>query len=252
MNYTQKQIYKEAIQRLKIHMNGGLFRYSENLRDVRWFAHRVAEVYKPLGIFIDIGGALNPVNIILAEMGMHVHVVDFDVSKYQADARFGMLEKAGVNFIESDGLEYHFEEFDDETIDSVGSFHTFEHFHHSPRNLCEAAMQKLKPGGKLVIETPNAANLKKRIGLLFGKTNYLGYSGYYESEKYWLHIREYTVGDFEYLSQRLNFKEWKIFGLNYFGSFYPSHRSMLPLMPIDYAMRIRPGLCSSIFLAGIK
>lgn len=252
MNQIKKEIYTEACNRLSGHMHNGPFKYSSNMRDVKWFARRVTEVFTPSGTFVDIGGGLNPVNVVLAEMGMKVHVVDFDVDKYASTERFSIIKKSGVNFIQADGLDYRFEQFGDCEVDSIGSFHTFEHFHHSPRNLCESAMRALKSGGKIVIETPNAANLKKRFGLLFGKTNYLEYSGYYETEKYWLHIREYTVDDMKYLAGAMKLKEWRIFGLNYFGAFYPGKGSLLPLYPIDLALRLRPGLCSAIFLSGTK
>jgi len=252
MNTSDKKIYNEAVKKLSFHMHNGLFKYSDNMRDVFWFARRIVEVFSPSGTFVDIGGALNPVNAVLAEMGMQVSVVDFDVKKYMRDSRYSILKEVGVQFIEADGLDYRFDGFADESIDAIGSFHTFEHFHHSPRNLCGCAMLKLRSGGKFVIETPNAANLKKRIGLLFGKTNYLGFDAYYESEQYWLHIREYTIEDMMYLAKRLNFSNWKIFGLNYFGQFYPGKGPLWHLAPFDYALRMRPGLCSAIFLTGTK
>jgi SAM-dependent methyltransferase len=246
-------IHGEAVRCLKNHMHGGNFQYSVNLRDVLWFARRIEEIFTPSGSFVDIGGALSPVNLVLAEMGMQVHVVDFDINnKYRHSPNYKLLEAAGVKFINADCVDYRFEGFADESIDCVGSFHTFEHFHHSPRSLCEAMMRKLKPGGKFIVETPNAANFKKRLKLLCGRTNYLPFDSYYDNERYWLHIREYTIGDFKMLAKKLNFSSWRIFGLNYFGSLYPCDKSLVPYMPIDYLLRLRPGLCGSILLVGTK
>lgn len=253
MMQLRTSIHGEAVERLKRHMHSGTFHYSLNSRDIFWFARRAEEIFTPSGKFVDIGGALNPVNLILSEMGMEVHVVDFDIiGKYRQNPKYNILAAAGVNFINADCIDYRFEEFSDASIDCVGSFHTFEHFHHSPRGLCEAMLVKLKPKGKFILETPNAANLKKRIKILLGQTNYLSFNAYYDNDRYWLHIREYTIGDCKTLANTLKFSRWRIFGLNYFGSFYPDRGSLLPLLPIDYLLRLRPGLCGSIFLVGIK
>jgi ubiquinone/menaquinone biosynthesis C-methylase UbiE len=62
--------------------------------------------------------------------------------------------------------------FADNSIDVVTSFHCIEHLHGSPRLVLEAAMRVLKPKGIMIIEVPNAANVRKRLAVLCGRTNY--------------------------------------------------------------------------------
>ena len=60
----------------------------------------------------------------------------------------------------------------------------------------------IKPNGFLIIDVPNAANLRKRIDLLFGRTNYPPFEAYYRSSNpYRGHIREYVYGDLEKLGE---------------------------------------------------
>ena len=56
----------------------------------------------------------------------------------------------------------------------------------------------------MVITVPNAANLRKRIHLLFGKTNYNQFAYYYWYPGLWRgHIREYVRNDLVLLNQFL-------------------------------------------------
>ena len=76
-----------------------------------------------------------------------------------------------------------------------------EHFHDSPRALLCQVLEWIKPGGLLLITVPNAANLRKRAGLLLGRTNYPPYSDFFASPPPWRgHVREYVLGDLRALA----------------------------------------------------
>ena len=81
-----------------------------------------------------------------------------------------------------------------------------EHIHDSPRYILNSLIELLKPEGYLVIAVPNAANLRKRISIIFGKTNYPSFSSFYWSPNNWRgHIREYVKNDLVLLNNYITF-----------------------------------------------
>ena len=79
-----------------------------------------------------------------------------------------------------------------------------EHFHSSPRVLLNKLLAYLKPNGILAITVPNAGNLRKRIHLMLGKTNYTRFPYFYWYPGKWAgHIREYVRGDLMQLNDLL-------------------------------------------------
>ncbi|MEM8674348.1 MAG: methyltransferase domain-containing protein [Cyanobacteria bacterium P01_G01_bin.67] len=234
--------------------------------------YRIQHLWQKDATLIDLGGSYDPGNAVLSHFGMNVTVIDYledytkhkynltnnhnlaedekIINSYKKETLF--KDKYNVNFVKADLLEIDLNQyFKPNSIDVICSQHCLEHLHHSPKKLLQSAIDVLKPNGKIFIEVPNAANIRKRLALLMGHTNYLSYAGFYNSEKYVGHIREYTVGDLEYLAQQLNLQEVKIFGKNYYGSLY----NVLPKQlhhASDYLLQKFPGLCGSIFLEGKK
>src|SRR5437879_5732331 len=137
---------------------------------VPWLVHRVQLSYSRGGSLVDLGGGVSPANGFLSELGMHVTVIDllneyypFSTVNSTVTKEVEYLAKMGVKFVEADLTSVDLRSlFDRGSIDVVASYHTIEHLHHSPKVLLESALDILKPGGMLVIEVPNAANLIKR------------------------------------------------------------------------------------------
>jgi SAM-dependent methyltransferase len=71
-----------------------------------------------------------------------------------------------------------------------------ERLHDPPQKLLIELVKRLKTGGYLFITTPNAVNLRKRIDVLRGKTNYPSLNSFFFSPPPWRgHIREYTLDE---------------------------------------------------------
>ena len=71
-----------------------------------------------------------------------------------------------------------------------------EHLHRSPRELLNYSISSLKPGGLLIIETPNTVALVNRLKVLFGKSNQVSANFiYWNIGEYRAHIREYTQSE---------------------------------------------------------
>lgn len=226
---------------------------------IDWLDYRISLVGHG-DVIIDLGGGVNGVNGFLSLQGKNVTSVDLFDDYYQWSSvknpvldQKNYLSSLGVNFIHADLVAYDLlEHFAPESVDCVASYHTIEHLHHSPRRLLESAMRVLKPGGTLVIEVPNAANLLKRIKLLLGKTNYPNFSAYYDKDKWVGHVREYTVGDLQQLARQLKLSSYRIEGRNWYGALYRNKLTSPIAKQLDKLLQRFPGLCGSLFLIGYK
>jgi hypothetical protein len=75
---------------------------------------------------------------------------------------------------------------------------------------------------------------------------------WYEPPVFRGHVREPDVDDLRYIAGDLGLEKTQIFGRNWLGY---GHRSwvMRGLMPLaDVALRLRPSVCSDIYLVGNK
>lgn len=227
---------------------------------VPWLTYRVTSTFLRGGTQVDLGGGLSLANAALAKLGMTTYVVDllegyFPHSSMRTDgkAQVAFLESQGVRFIRADltrcNLLDHFEQ---ESVDVFSSYHALEHMHQSPRPMLESAMESLKIGGRVFFEVPNSANLLKRLRLLTGRTNYPDFAGFWESDPYFGHVREYSMGDLLAVAGYLGLSDVKIAGKNWFGALYRMVRSRSLAERLDKMLQLFPGLCGSLFLSGMK
>ena len=219
---------------------------------------RISLLYREKGVLIDLGGGISAHNGILAQLGMTVNVLDLLGSYWDnrasnpepIDQEIRVLKSCGVQFINVDLLTCDLTNlFAENSVDIVTSFHCLEHLHRLPKILLQSAVRIVKPGGTLVVEVPNAANLRKRLGLLLGHTNYAPFQEYSDSPPYLYHIREYTVGDLSQLAQTIAATEnYQIFGRNFHRG--PWAERIPPSMRKlgDLVLQAFPGLCGSLFL----
>ncbi len=91
-----------------------------------------------------------------------------------------------------------------------------EHLHIAPEYLLRFLRSILKPGGFIILQTPNAVSLIKRIRMLQGKNPYEMIRTNYENPG---HFREYTMQELRDLVQKENFRIEEMFCGNYFNIF---------------------------------
>jgi SAM-dependent methyltransferase len=119
------------------------------------------------------------------------------------------------------GIDFHLIDggalpYQPESLDAVMMFDVIEHLHDSPRELLLGLLGLLKPSGCLMLTVPNAVNLRKRIHVAFGRTNYPPFEDYYwYPEHYRGHIREYTKDDLLKLSRYLDLEVLKLCGCDH-------------------------------------
>lgn len=94
--------------------------------------------------------------------------------------------------------------FENGSFDMVMMHDVLEHLHDSPRDLLIDLLELVRPEGYFFATVPNAVNIRKRIRVMFGKTNFPLFQQYYWYPGPWRgHVREYTKDDLAKLSEYL-------------------------------------------------
>jgi SAM-dependent methyltransferase len=170
-------------------------------------AHTVVRYLPPGSPILDFGSGPCDKTAILQHLGYQCTAYD-DLQDYwhklpgNKERILSYAESCGIDFVEAGGEELPFEK---NTFDMVMMHDVLEHLHNSPRNLLNDLLELAKPEGLLFITVPNAANIRKRLDLLRGKTNLPRYDLFYWYPGEWRgHIREYVRDDLEKLARYLN------------------------------------------------
>ncbi len=163
---------------------------------------------KPPAKILDLGSGACDTVAILTKLGFQCAACD-DLKDWwhrqtgNRDRIINFAEQAQIRFTVVDGespLPYSEGEFD-----MVMLHHVLEHLHDSPRELLNDLMHTTTPQGILFITVPNAGNLRKRVDLLFGRTNLADFHLYYWWPGPWRsHVREYVRGDLVKLASYLD------------------------------------------------
>jgi SAM-dependent methyltransferase len=98
--------------------------------------------------------------------------------------------------------------YGDASFDALLFCEIIEHLHTDPMKVMKEIKRVLKPGGVLVLTTPNVAKLQNRLRLLAGKNINDRYSGY---GPYGRHNREYTRNEVSRLLHYCGFDQEEAF-----------------------------------------
>ena len=122
-----------------------------------------------------------------------------------------------LNFAANVGIKYVLPDdrgafsFPPEHFDAIVLNNVIEHLHDSPKKLLNNLLGSLKTDGYIFIDVPNAANLRKRLDILRGKTNYPSFESFYWSSYPWRgHVREFVRNDLEKIGRFLGLDEMEI------------------------------------------
>jgi SAM-dependent methyltransferase len=95
--------------------------------------------------------------------------------------------------------------FADNYFDMVMLHGVLEHLHDSPRDSRNDLLYLVKDEGLIFITVPNAVNIRKRVDVLFGRTNLPPFPSYYWYLGPWRgHVREYVKKDLLLLARYLD------------------------------------------------
>lgn len=203
----------------------------------------------------DLGGGIGLFSLGCAAMGFRraVLIDDFSDSVNQGpqDPILDLHRRKGVEILSRDLVLEGIETLDGH-FDVITSFDSMEHWHQSPKRLFQGVVRKLKPGGAFILGTPNCVNIRKRMTVPFGFGKWSAMQDWYEAQTFRGHIREPDVDDLRYIARDMKLIDCQIIGRNWAG-----HRSSKAVIRLatkfsDALLRLRPSLCSDIYLVGMK
>ena len=216
----------------------------------RSIAELVAQRVPAQGEILDIGCGPCDKTAVLSRMGYRCTGIDDFGDPWHREgqnlARIGRFARsAGVDLLEGDG---HAVPFEDESFDAVLACDVIEHLHASPRALLERALGLLREGGWLVLSVPNAVNLRKRLDVIRGRTNYPPYRQFFESDTWRGHVREYVWDDLVQLATFLGLEEATVHGRHHMLGVLPRWAQL----PYRALTAHAPALRDSLVLCGRK
>ncbi|SDW04438.1 class I SAM-dependent methyltransferase [Thiocapsa roseopersicina] len=240
------------------------YRYPDTLRSyqlrdvprIRFNIHMVLRALdRPVGTaeICDLGGGIGLFSAGCAAYGAKrmVLVDDFDDPvNHQIGAGILDLHRTlGVDVVSRDVIQTGIQDLPGQ-FDIVTTFDSMEHWHHSPKKLFAEIKSKLKPGGVFCLGVPNCVNLRKRLTVPLGFGKWSAMSDWYEQATFRGHVREPDVADLRYIAGDMNLREVRIYGRNWLG--YSSRHAWIRLAAqiFDYPLRLRPQLCSDIYMIG--
>lgn len=230
----------------------------EQLADAARIADHVSIVIaraRADGRLLDLCGGIGLFSVSCAALGMQVTLVDdFQDSNNRpvADEALRLHRSRGVTVIQADVLTDPLAQVPAGCLDVLTCFDALEHWPKNPRSILHRAMSWLKPGGLFVLQTPNAVNLRKRLTVPLGIGDWSPFDHWYSDEVFRGHIREPSVRDLRKIAADLALNNVEILGRNWLG--YSSRFGFARILTrlLDKPLRLRPTLCSNIYLIGRK
>lgn len=215
-------------------------------------AKRIVEVVgrflEPGAAIADLGTGNAYVPALLAQEGyLAIGVDDYGDPWHSSEVETALrswAEEVGFRLVASP-----IEQFAD-SVDGVTLIDVIEHWHHSPRSLLNQVGTILKPGGIVAIMMPSAVNLRKRLEVLRGRTNYPPLEDMLWGGEPWRgHVREYTLGETERLLTLMGFS---LLEANTMDAVAYQRLRGLPLQAYLSLARLWPGLRDTVIVVGKK
>jgi SAM-dependent methyltransferase len=142
-----------------------------------------------------------------------------------ADHRFPRV--AGERHVEHDLNDDAFPELG--SYDAIVCAEVIEHLHVSPIPVLRFLGEALSPGGRLVVQTPNATSFPKRLRMLLGQNPYDPIRDEAANPG---HFHEYTVGELREAVEAAGLTVERLLTANYFDHGSQKNRAFRALEPL--------------------
>jgi 2-polyprenyl-3-methyl-5-hydroxy-6-metoxy-1,4-benzoquinol methylase len=169
------------------------------------------------GRVLEVGAWFGSFALTLRRLGYEVVACDRYSSYGDAfSAHTKLLEDAGVEIV-STARENELEQIAElGTFDAVLAAAVIEHVPHTPRHLLETLYGAVRPGGLLLLDTPNVARYWNRRAIERGETIFQPLKDQYHCEPPWEgHHREYTADELRWMLEEVGCRQVEVEFLDY-------------------------------------
>jgi SAM-dependent methyltransferase len=192
-------------------------------RYLRCSAARVVRVLDALSAqprgarVLDLGSYFGNFALAAAARGFAVDALDSYVTYERAFAPWlGALAAAKVRTLDFADVGFDLAGIAGDTYDAALLMGVVEHVPHSPRGLLTAVRRVLKPGGAIVLDTPNLAYAYNRERLTRGESVMAPLASQFDCEPpFEGHHREYTMSEVRWMLERVGFEAVTTDAFNY-------------------------------------
>jgi len=205
----------------------------------------------PPADLVDLGAAPGAQSISLARAGYRVTAVDLgEASDAWAGQPRGTMEsalaRAGIELLLWN-LEQVPYPLPDESFDIVLLTEVLEHLREYPLRALTEAGRILRPGGLLLLTTPNAASPQSRVRLALGGSVHTPLHDWIFGLPHARHAREYTVAELQELVGQARLDLVFVQGRHFqIGSGRQDRFAVIAKRAIDRLARLRPSLGSGL------
>lgn len=154
------------------------------------------------GRVLDYGAYFGNFSLMMRAGGFEVDAVDaFESYRPSLDPVLDLLQRAGVRTIDFEAAGRDLHGLDAGAYDVVLCMGVVEHIPHTPRTLFEALRRVMRPGGVLIMDTPNLAQLANRQRLARGEPVMTPIEiQYHATIPFEGHHREYTADEMAWMA----------------------------------------------------
>lgn len=190
---------------------------------IRFSGARIVRVLKALrdreinGTVLDMGAYFGNFCLALKRGGWEPIALD-SYATYGAafEQHRALMQSEGIKILDYADVGYGLDTLAPDSMDAVLCMGVIEHIPHTPRMLLESIMRVLKPGGLVIIDTPNLGYEYQRHKLLNGQTVFAPIQTQFETEiPFEGHHREYLPGEIHWMLERSGFGQVEIEMFNY-------------------------------------
>jgi 2-polyprenyl-3-methyl-5-hydroxy-6-metoxy-1,4-benzoquinol methylase len=172
------------------------------------------------GRVLDVGSYFGNFSLMCARSGYRVDALDSYRDYASAlDLVVKLMSAEGIRILDFEASGFDLRGVEEASYEAAICAGVIEHVAHTPRPLLEGIHRILKPGGLLLLDTPNLAYIYNRQKLARGQSIFSPISSQYYTElPFEGHHREYTVDEIRWMFERAGFEDIELETFNY--SFY--------------------------------
>src|SRR6267142_4742412 len=154
---------------------------------------------------LDVGCANGYMSFIFSELGYHVTGIDMS----ELPQRDALFARAGINFVRANLNDANpFQHLSAASFDIVIIAQVIEHVLNHPLGLLRQLTEAMRPGGVMILTTPNPANVMNAVRTMRGRSLLWGTQDFIDEPKFGengmisaaeIHYREYTSEEVRHL-----------------------------------------------------